>query len=938
MKPSFALDFRDGAIALLHRTSRGWQLVGSTSIEAPDLTEALAYMRSTALGLSPRGLSTKLILPSDQVLLTSVHAPGPDAARRRKQIKAALEGLTPYSVDDLAFDWSGSGSEVRVAIVARETLAEAEAFATEHRFNPVSFVAAPDDASFQGEPHFGVTALSETLLAAGEKVERDQDAVIVVTRDLPRAEAAAPQPAARTEVEVAPAVAPAPEPPVVADDPAPQTVAPVEAEVSAQAETPPQAEEVPPAEAPAPAPISAEAGAAPAQESPPAGTDATPDRPDPAAAEELALPDFASAKAPADGPGSFDLKAIAVDLVEEAPMALDVASEGKDSLTLAQEAAPERPAKDDTPASPAPSILAAFSSRRPVEAAPPEAGDAVPADFAKAAAEARARKAPSVGPAPAQRPSVSRPNLAKPASSTGVLRDALPFPGRSTAKPTAAKAKPALAGAIIQKPNKNVVPMPKATAAPSAEAKAGATPLGDAGLFGKTAPVGGKPRYLGLILTGLLLLALAVVAAWSSFSLSRNDVDPGLQPSDTGIAAAEPATGDLPSIEDEAVADGQDLPEEVAQEAAEDPASAPGTDDLAATEPVTEPAPEIGLTGENLGTAAPGSAPQDEIFLAANDLSPTLSDPVILPTLAAATDPPPQLGAPPPPFGTVYTFDANGRIQPTPEGIITPEGVLLVAGAPSQVPPSRPAAATAQAPATGEPVLAASPTTNSVLETYEADPALAGKRPRSRPEGLTPPPKAGQQGEATAPAPGQRFAAVRPEPRPAALTQPAGQAANLASAASLAATGLDPDSGAGLLASRKPLARPDGMDQAVDAAVAAALQSATSEPDAQAETASLAPEEEGEPELENPAPNIPTSASVASQATEKNVLNLSQVALIGIFGNAAGRYAMIRQPNGSIKRVTVGDRIDGGRVAAITATELQYQKGGRMVTLTLPRG
>ena len=60
--------------------------------------------------------------------------------------------------------------------------------------------------------------------------------------------------------------------------------------------------------------------------------------------------------------------------------------------------------------------------------------------------------------------------------------------------------------------------------------------------------------------------------------------------------------------------------------------------------------------------------------------------------------------------------------------------------------------------------------------------------------------------------------------------------------------------------------------------------------------------------------------------------------VIGIFGTSSNRYAMIRQSGGGIKRVKVGDTIDGGRVASITATELVYQKGGRMVTLTLPRG
>ena len=68
-------------IALLHRTSRGWQQVGATAFDAPDLAEALSYLRSTALGLSPRGVSTKLVIPNEQILYTQIHAPGPDAGQ-----------------------------------------------------------------------------------------------------------------------------------------------------------------------------------------------------------------------------------------------------------------------------------------------------------------------------------------------------------------------------------------------------------------------------------------------------------------------------------------------------------------------------------------------------------------------------------------------------------------------------------------------------------------------------------------------------------------------------------------------------------------------------------------------------------------------------------------------------------------------------------------
>ena len=221
MKPAFALDFRDATLGLLHRTGAGWTQLGIVALDDPDLTQALGYLRATALGLSPRGISTKLIIPNDQILYLTLAAPGPDAAKRRAQIAAALEGRTPYEVADLVFDWSGSGAEVRVAVIARETLAEAASFAAEHRFNPVSFVAVPDEGTFKGEPWFGPTEMAAELLAAGEKVDRDKVAVTITSR-APVNE----RPAAAAPVV---AKAPTPEPPkpdpvavAVKDDPAPE--------------------------------------------------------------------------------------------------------------------------------------------------------------------------------------------------------------------------------------------------------------------------------------------------------------------------------------------------------------------------------------------------------------------------------------------------------------------------------------------------------------------------------------------------------------------------------------------------------------------------------------------------------------------------------------------------------------------------------------------
>ncbi|WP_444666681.1 hypothetical protein [Cereibacter changlensis] len=86
------------------------------------------------------------------------------------------------------------------------------------------------------------------------------------------------------------------------------------------------------------------------------------------------------------------------------------------------------------------------------------------------------------------------------------------------------------------------------------------------------------------------------------------------------------------------------------------------------------------------------------------------------------------------------------------------------------------------------------------------------------------------------------------------------------------------------------------------------------------------------------APRIPTRANVAQQATFANAINLREINLIGVYGTSSNRYALVRQSNGKYRRVSVGDRLDGGTVAAITASELRYRKGSRMLALQMPRG
>ena len=85
-------------------------------------------------------------------------------------------------------------------------------------------------------------------------------------------------------------------------------------------------------------------------------------------------------------------------------------------------------------------------------------------------------------------------------------------------------------------------------------------------------------------------------------------------------------------------------------------------------------------------------------------------------------------------------------------------------------------------------------------------------------------------------------------------------------------------------------------------------------------------------------PRAPTTGSVASRATEQNVLKLNTMNLIGVYGSQANRRALIRLPNGRFEKVKVGDRIDGGRVRSIGQAELQFVKGGRAYKLAMPNG
>ena len=249
--------------------------------------------------------------------------------------------------------------------------------------------------------------------------------------------------------------------------------------------------------------------------------------------------------------------------------------------------------------------------------------------------------------------------------------------------------------------------------------------------------------------------------------------------------------------------------------------------------------------------------------------------------------------------GAKFELDSRGLVTATPEGTLNPDGVIIYLGRPSTVPPPPPER------------------TESKPEIDETLVRLGGFKPKLRPDTLVENSERQQLGGRSV----EELAGLRPKLRPESLqTDPTIDNAPTALA---------------VVVALKPKVRPKGLAP-VTASVSAATNSTLGASGGQDSSASS--DEAGSFAAISVTPKIPSTASVARQATLDNALNLRRLNLIGVYGTPANRRALIRLPSGRYKKVKVGDRIDGGKIVAIGDSELHYQKNGRKVTLDMPKG
>lgn len=651
--------------------------------------------------------------------------------------------------------------------------------------------------------------------------------------------------------------------------------------------------------------------------------------------EETALPEVSVAEPeviPAE-PETVD----ALIAVSDATLPLDDA----DTATLVRPAA-ETPAS--TPAAPKPVNAGSIIDPLPPMAAPIPDIDTprteTPPGVGFASRRLQDKKAPPAPSAPKRR---TEPTLTR-----AVPRDSEPpVPTDLVARLTATPSP--LPEPDPKPPRRGLLNGRRGEAKPKAAAKAVAAKnpaeRDRMTVFGaRQAQIGGKPRFLGLILTTALLVLLAGVAAWASVyldegrSLSRLFGERQPQVAALEIPELETPALATPEIsQPEAVLPDVALPQvppnapEEVQTASLDPSLSDEDGAVldALSEPVEPevlPAPgqfdvEAKYAADGIWSRAPVVPPApaalvnlDDLYLASIDPVSTTTDAVAMPSTASfETDVVLTEITSPVPAGTRFALDAQGDVIPTVEGALSPAGFTVYLGRPPIVPPATPNRF--QTP----------PEDTAILS------ALAAFRPQSRPADLQETTQRAQLDGLTR----TELAAIRPALRPPSAQQQAEAAAapapvdtDAAVTAALAVVPPDPIASATRLAaaaSLRPDTRPNNFSRTVQRAQRAAPQEETRV----ASAAAIAPR--------SVVPKIPSNASVSRAATTRNAINLRDVNLIGVYGKPSSRRALIRLSNGRYKKVVVGDRIDGGVVSAIGEGELRYTKRGRNLVLKMPR-
>lgn len=806
MKPEFALILSSDGIVLLKREADDWYRVGAASLGSSTFTNDLKDLRKVGENLIAGDINCKVVIPDDQIRYLTIETGEISPEKRLIWARQALEGATPYAVNDLAFDLSIDNTQTHIAAVARETLDEAESFAYEHGFFPTSFVASPTNHPYVGEPFFGTSQYSSGAAHTGE------DKAIVETSPHPfrqnNNDDSAPDITSVATIPPAPSATPH-------IDSAPLSLTPdiqVYDETSA-GETSASA-----------IGFSSRRHSAAAQETQPVsspliGADVHDNSEIPAA--------------PVSGPIPSPQTALQMSGTRRLPP----------NPALRATSAPAKAKRIAAPSALATNGIKGGKSKKSATASTARTVITAAACVTCAVAVwATASHLPSLWG------DLDEADLVTP-------KDTVPVPVIEPVTPT--QTSPSLV-----EDTTNASPHVITSAdLPLQVTEAGTTaPAHDDPLVEELP----EPHLINKLLQEYKYhTSHDAPSALKLDNSSQNDDLPSIE----GLAQTKNTDATLQSIKD--------------------------TTKYAATgiwqhEPKLISAPKVeSLTNVTLVKATVNSlADREKIFPV------TLQHNVVL-----ATDTPPTPVSPPPAPSQVFDLDERGLVKASKTGTITPDGIMVYSGRPGSLPPAVPDRTSVQE---SLPLIASAPL-----------PTEIGKRPLLRPQRAT---------ETLQPSsPSNKRPRLRPK-----NFQAQARAINTTLAAVIADTRIENEiisqsqQNTVVAIGTRPKARPANFANLLKAS--------------KQEQTSVVSNGAGTQ------PTLQSSTSVSRQATERNALNLRRLNLIGISGSSSNRRALIRLPSGRYIKVKVGDRIDGGRVIAISDNKVQYRKGNSNTTLEMPRG
>lgn len=938
-RPEFALSFSPEAVHLLQRAGGDWAELGQARFDDTEMRQGLDALRQRIEIEAPGGHILRLVIPTDQILYTTLTL-GP-APSPRQAVKNALDGLTPYPIGQLAFDWEAAeDGQARVAAVARQTLAEAEGFALRYGFAADRFIATPEGGAFPREPVFGLTdharsgdPLPEPVFAA--PVIAPVAAPVVVSRIVPHVVA---EPLV---VAPEPVVEPAPEAPVVAVE-----EAVVAEEVAAAKPVPDRARA-----------LIERANEARAQRlAAPTPTERAPRRPGarsgiggvvPWAGGLVVAILLAWLLFPQGEPAPQEVAQQAVEAIEplpeaepvevqtaEAPPApaappavdpapdfaprvaahddaqiLSVADERPAPVTMAQaqtpQPAPVQPAPQ--PAATTPVTPPAQTIVRPSAAAtPPSAFTTEPASTST--------PAPAPAPAATLAESAVPPQAPEPAAQQAAITEALAEATGETTPPVPAPSAAPAATPTRTLAHSNRPIIRPATLRATSEAQA-AQPQATGRFSGATLRSSARPS----------------TAPTRSATPTAPDRGPAIpqnpQPFER-VSEPEPSSKRPPAK--------PNRPEAMIQPAAPvEPLLQAGlrltAGDralLAGQFPAIADLPFPRRVAEKLAPvryaqARPARKPQSDAATNSEAVDAALRR-------AVEASPPVRPAAR---GGTT----SNAAATPAPTG----GGLVRSARPPARVGGNTAAAAAPAAGGGSASIAGLSAATNAAVESAIAS---AVNQSTARPGAIAltalnsssiPPRRTGQPEAPAQAAPAQTLS-------PTAVPNAAAAQAAAAQAALAERRRLDDELQAQAEARVRARAAEDAAAEARARSQAEARARAQAEAErtaAQRRNQQYRPQEiDDEPELSQPSGGGATSTTVASAATQSGAIDMSRATLIGVVGAGQASRGLIRLRNGRVVTVRLGDKIDGGTINAIGEGRVQYVKGGRPFELRILNG